>query len=213
MSYFWRKTIGMKPAFILIVLLISGLGLHSQSYERSYDHHDISIGYGLFIPDQFKNVGSAMLDDRYPDKRYVRDEYSSIGAFFVTYRHILNNEVMLIGVTAGYSSSKAKIYNVGQFEGDLSRQFITVAVEWEYRYVNQGPVQVYSGLGLGFTYGTESLTPPPEPETSSQTGNISSIAYQVNAVGVRVGKKFAGFAEFGYGYKGIVNLGFSVQLF
>ncbi len=213
MFYFWRKSRSMKSVHIFSTFFFLTIGLSAQSYERSYDHHDISIGYGIFIPDQFKNVESSMLDERYPDKRYVRDEYSSTGAIFITYRHVLKNEVMLFGVTAGISSSASKIYNVGQFEGDLTRQFITVAVEWEYRYVNQGLIQVYSGLGLGYTYGTEKLSPPSELGTPEATGDISSIAYQLNAVGVRLGKKYAGFVEFGYGYKGIVNIGFSVQLY
>ena len=72
---------------------------------------------------------------------------------------------------------------------------------------------MYSGVGLGYTYGTEELTPPSELGTTPASGDVSNIAYQINAVGVRIGKKFGGYAEFGYGYKGIVNLGFSVQLF
>ena len=203
----------MRSGMLFCVLFFSFAMLQAQSYERSYDYHDISVSYELFIPDQFSKVETSMLDDRYPDKRYIRDSYSSMGAIFVTYRHMLRNELMFIGVTAGLSSSSSEIYNVGQFEGDLDRQFITVALEWEYRYVNQGPIQVYSGLGLGFTYGTEKLTPSQESGKPSATGDISSVAYQLNAVGVRLGKKFAGYVEFGYGYKGIVNIGLSLQLF
>ncbi|MEJ2596145.1 MAG: hypothetical protein P8100_13720 [bacterium] len=154
-----------------------------------------------------------MFDDLFPDKRYVRDNYSSIGAICVTYRHVLRNELLFIGVSAGFSTSSAEIYNVGQFAGNLDRQFITVAGELEYRYVNQGPVQIYSGIALGFTYGVEKLTPPVESGEASSTGNISTLGYQLNAVGIRLGKKFAGFAEFGYGFKGIVNIGCSLQLF
>lgn len=204
----------MKKAFLFLAVVIFSASLSAQNYYRSYDHHDISISYGLFQPDQFNKAESSMLDELYFDKRYVRDEYTSTGGIFLTYRHMFRNELFLWGITAGASSSLSKIYNVGQYEGELKRQFYTVAVEWEYRYVNQGLVQVYSGLGVGFTYGTEELSPPPS-ETGSQTstGDVSSIAYQLNVVGIRVGKKYAGFAEFGYGYKGILNLGFSIQLF
>lgn len=203
----------MRLVALFCAFFFMAMGISAQSYYHSYDHHDLSVSYGALLPDQFNNVESSMLNERYPDKRYVRDQYSSMGALFITYRHVLKNEVMLFGVTAGYSSSTAEIYNVGQYEGELARQFITVAVEWEYRYINRGPVQIYSGLGLGYTYGTEKLTPPPEQGSMEGTGDVSSIAYQVNAVGIRIGKKFAGFAEFGYGYKGIANIGFSVQLF
>lgn len=203
----------MKRLLLIFAFAILSLGVFSQDYYRSYDHHDIMIGYGLFIPDQFKSVSSSMLNDLYPAGRYVRDNYSSIGTVFITYRHIFRNELLLWGITAGMSNSTSEIYNVGQYKGELKRQFYTVAIEWEYRYVNQGPVQVYSGLGLGFTYGTETLTPPPDLSATSSTGDISNIAYQINAVGVRLGKKYAGFVELGYGYKGVINVGFSIQLF
>jgi len=203
----------MKRLLLILIIAFFSQNSFSQDYYRSYDHHDIMIGYGQFIPDQFKSVYTSMLNDLYPSRRYVRDNYSSIGTIFFTYRHIFKNELFLWGITAGMSNSKSEIYNVGQYEGELKRQFYTVAIEWEYRYVNQGPVQVYSGLGLGFTYATETLTPPPESSKSESTGNISNIAYQVNVAGVRLGKKYGGFVELGYGYKGIINVGFSVQLF
>ncbi len=203
----------MKRLLLILIIAFFSQNSFSQDYYRSYDHHDIMIGYGQFIPDQFKSVKSSMLNDLYPDRRYVRDNYSSIGTIFFTYRHIFKNELFMWGITAGISNSKSEIYNVGQFEGELKRQFYTVAIEWEYRYVNQGPVQVYSGLGLGFTYATETLTPPSESSKSESAGNISNIAYQVNVAGVRLGKKYGGFVELGYGYKGIINVGFSVQLF
>jgi hypothetical protein len=203
----------MKRLLFFLGTILFTYSLFSQDYYRSYDHHDIVIGYGQFIPDQFKSVNSSMLNDLYPDQRYVRDHYSCMGTIFITYRHIFKNELFLWGITAGMSNSKSEIYNVGQYEGELKRQFYTFAIEWDYRYVNQGLIQVYSGLGLGFTYATEKLTPPPETSTNSSNGNISSIAYQLNAVGVRLGKKYSGFIELGYGYKGIINVGFSVQLF
>jgi len=203
----------MKKFFLILVVAMFSLSLFSQDYYRSYDHHDIMIAYGQFIPDQFKSVKTTMLNELFPGSRYVRDNYSSIGTIFITYRHIFRNELFMWGITAGMSSSKSKIYNVGQYGGELNRSFYTLAIEWDYRYVNQGPIQVYSGVGLGFSYATEEFNPSAESTLNHSTGNISNIAYQLNAVGVRLGKKYAGFVEFGYGYKGIINAGFSLQLF
>ncbi|MCF6169631.1 MAG: outer membrane beta-barrel protein [Bacteroidales bacterium] len=199
-----------KAVFLFCAMLLAGLGMQAQSYMRSYDHHDLQIGYAMFTPDQFFDVNTSMLDELYPEKRYVRDNYSGTGGVFITYRHIGKNENWLWGVTAGASANTSEIYNVGQYAGELKRTFITAAIEGEYRYRNQGPVQLYSGLGLGFTYGTETLT---TPEQIATTGNISGVAYQLNVIGLRLGTKFAGFAEFGFGYKGIVNIGFSMQWF
>lgn len=199
-----------KALLFFSFIFFCAVGGQAQSYMRSYDHHEFQLSYGMFTPDQFMNVNSTMLDDLFPEKRYVRDNYSGTGALFLTYRHIGKNENWLWGVTAGASANSSKIYNVGQYGGELKRMFISLAIEGEYRYRNQGPVQLYSGLGLGYTYGTETLT---TPEQVSTTGNVSGIAYQVNVIGVRLGTKYAGFAEFGFGYKGIVNIGFSVQWF
>lgn len=203
----------MKKFFLILGISFFSISLFSQDYYRSYDHHDIMVAYGQFIPDQFRSVDTKMLDGIYPDSRYVRDNYSSIGTIFFTYRHVFKNELFLWGITAGMSNSKSKIFNVGQYGGELKRSFYTLAIEWDYRYVNQGPIQVYSGVGLGFSYATEEFTPPAESTLTAKTGNISNIAYQINAVGVRLGKRYAGFVEFGYGYKGIINAGFSLQLF
>ena len=204
----------MRSTFILYILVLASfVSLKAQSYEHSYDHHDISIAYGAFIPDQFRTVESTMLDDLFPDKRYVRDRYASMGVLLINYRHMLRNEFVFLGVSAAYSSSSSEIYNVGQFEGDLDRQFITAAIEAEFRWVNLNMLQVYSGVALGYTYATESLTPPAESGAPDESGNISTVAYQLNGAGIRIGRKFAGFIEFGYGFKGIVNVGFSAQFF
>lgn len=74
-------------------------------------------------------------------------------------------------------------------------------------------VQLYSGLGIGYTFGSESLNPAVDSGKTTSTGTINSFAWQVNVIGIRVGKAIAGFAEFGYGYKGIVNIGLSIQLY
>lgn len=203
----------MKKILLVMLFFICVHLINAQSYYRSYDHNGIQLGYGAFIPDQFDNFESPMLEDLYPQNLEVRDRYQSIGTFFLTYRHVFRNENLLWGLTAGYSSSSSEIYNLGQYEGILDRQFISFAIEWDYRYFNRNAIQIYSGLGLGYTYGTEKLTPPAESASAASTGDISGLAYQFNAIGVRLGKKYAFFLELGYGYKGIINLGFSVQLF
>jgi len=198
---------------LLFFGLLAGLSLLSQNVEKSYQHHDILIGYGAFPIDQFLSVESNMLNSSLPDKRYVRDHYSGSGVITLTYRRISRSGFFMWGVTAGYNQSSASVYHVGQLVGELDRNFITVAVELEYRYVNSGIVQVYSGAGLGYQFGNEKLKPTVESGLSEVSGSINRLAYQANVIGVRIGKTFGGFAELGFGYKGIVNVGLSVQLY
>ncbi len=203
---------GMKYFIVMAVLLLS-TGLSAQSVEQNYQHHDVMISYGAFPFDQFLSVESSMLNDLYPDKRYVRDHYSGSGIVSLSYRKITGSEKYLWGISAGYNQSKCSIYYLGDEVGQLSRQFVSVAVDFEYRYVNRGILQIYSGGMLGYQFGTEKLTPPANSEMPGGTGNLNRIAYQANVMGIRVGKDIAGFMEFGFGYKGMVNLGVSAQLY
>lgn len=201
-----NKIIYTLTVFIFIV----NLSLKAQDFP-SYDNNDLKISYGLFEPDQFMNVESAMLNDQFEDLRYLRDNFSSIGNIFISYSKLNRAENIFWGVTVGYGSNKSEIYYLGQYTGDLKRQFFTGAANMQYRYVNRGLIQVYSGLGLGLTFVQESLSATAvHPEKTN--GVIIRPAYQLNVAGARVGNKVAGFVEFGYGYNGIVNFGLSIQL-
>ncbi len=199
--------------FVLVIFLLLWDNIYSQSYNRSYLHHDILISYGLPSTDVFQNINSTMLDEQFPDKRYIRDNYGGSGIACLTYRYVSENEMMFLGISGTYNQTKGDIYNVGQFEGELTRKFITIAIEGHYRYQNMNKVQLYSGIGIGYTFGNETLTAPPDSGSTNSTGSLNSIAWQINAIGIRVGNSIAGFVEFGYGYKGIVNMGISIQLY
>ena len=203
----------MIRIIIFLLFFSAAAGLYGQSYDRSYLHHDIMLSYGLPSTDMFQDINSTMLDDKFPDMRYIRDNYSGSGIISLTYRHITKNEMMFWGMTVGYNQTKGDIYNVGQLEGELKRSFITVAIEGQYRYQNLKKIQLYSGLGIGYTFGNEILNPPADSGNESSSGNINQFAWQINAIGMRIGNSIAGFIEFGYGYKGIVNAGLSIQLY
>lgn len=202
----------MKKALFFISLILFVFPIYSQSYYRSYDHHDISVSYGLFMPSQFWVVDSPILNDSFPAGLYVSDHYNGSGSVGITYRHMLRNENILWGISAGMSNASWEIYNIGMNEGSLERNYYTVAIDWQYRWRNQGVIQMYSGLDLGVTYCQETFTPT-ESGAASTKSNFIQLGYQVNAIGARFGKKFGGYVEFGYGYKGIVNFGLSLQLF
>lgn len=170
------------------------------------------ISYGIPSTDMFQNISSSMLDDKFPDGRYIRDNYSGSGIISLTYRRVSKSEMFFWGVTANYNSTKGEIYNVGTYEGELKRSFITVAFEGHYRYQNLKKVQLYSGIGVGYSVGNETLTKPLEVGNQTTSGSINRLAYQINVIGIRMGNNIGGFIELGYGYKGIVNVGFSVQL-
>ncbi len=203
----------MIRTILLLFVLMLGMSIYGQSYDRSYLHHDFMISYGLPATDMFQNLSSNMLDDKYPDKRYIRDNYKGSGIISLTYRHVSKSEMFFWGVAAGYNSTQGDVYYLGSNDGELKRNFISVAFEGQYRYQNLKKVQLYSGLGIGYSFGKEKLTNPTESGSQSTSGTINRIAYQINVMGIRIGDNIGGFVELGYGYKGIVNVGLSIQLY
>ncbi len=203
----------MKRFLIIGIIILTVSVLFGQSYDRSYLRNDVLISYGIPSTDLFLKISSPMLNERFPDERYVRDNYGGSGIVMLTYRRVSKSEMFLWGVTAGYNSTKGDLYYLGTYEGQLKRNFMTVAFECHYRYQNLNKIQLYSGIGIGYSIGTETLTPPTGSEKPSGSGNINRFAYQLSIIGVRMGNNIGGFIELGYGYKGIVNAGLSIQLY
>ncbi len=81
---------------------------------------------------------------------------------------------------------------------------------FEYHYYNKKIVQLYSGFQIGVCYYNQK-----EFAISNNNKTIHNqfkFAFQIDALGIRVGKKIGGFVEFGIGYNGIVKVGISGRL-
>lgn len=179
---------------------------------QSFNHHDFSLSYGVVTPERFYTFKSSILDDQLPDNRYIRDNYSSSGNLFFTYRFVSLNEFLVWGGTVGYGISSMEVYYMGQKQGVIDRQFITASFELQYRYVNNGFFQMYSGIGVGLIAGKERFTSEIEG-VNSDSRNMFLPGYQLNLAGVRFGKRLGVYLELGYGYKGIMNIGISYSVY
>jgi len=198
----------MKKFLLLIIITFSFISLRAQSYN----HHEFTLSYGVLTPDRFYTFKSSILDDQLPDSRYIRDNYKSSGNVFLTYRFVSLNEFLMWGGTVGYGVSSSEVYYLGQKQGVMNRQFMTGAFELQYRYVNDGAFQMYSGIGVGLTVGKEQFTTETEG-MSSDNRTMILPGYQINLAGVRFGKRLGVFLELGYGYKGIMNVGIAYSVY
>ena len=199
----------MKKLLFFVLIFFAVASMQAQSF----DHHYFSLSYGVISPDRFYPFSSSTLDDQLPDDRYVRDNYSSMGNVFLTYRYISLNEYLMWGGTVGYGTTSSDVFYMAVNQGTIDRQFITGAFELQFRYVNDGPFQMYSGLGLGVTYGMEHFTASDDSGINSGDRSMILPGYQVNVVGVRFGNRLAGYLELGFGYKGIMNVGLSYTFY
>jgi opacity protein-like surface antigen len=192
-------------------MLSISIGSFSQSYDVSFYRNDISINYGFPSVDMINKVSTSDLDNYFPDNRYLSDNYNGSGVINFVYRRSSRNTKFMWGTSFSYNRFTSDIFYLGTYEGQLNRSFFNWGIEANYKYQNLNKVQLYSGIGVGFRFGNEELTPPIGSEKEGTKGSISQISYQINALGIRFGSSIGGYLELGYGYKGIITAGISYQ--
>jgi hypothetical protein len=76
-----------------------------------------------------------------------------------------------------------------------------------FNYVNKPVIRMYSGIGIGLTINLSSV------KLNGQTDHDRKLlpGGQLTLMGLRFGRAFGGFVEFGFGTYGIVNAGLSYK--
>lgn len=123
---------------------------------------------------------------------------TSTGTPSISLRYYINN-----AVTAGLS--------VG-FENNSSYgSFLTFAPEFTFRYMDtrntRVRVRLYGAAAYGLTVFNDNQVAPGHVDNTGP----KLWGFQGTPIGIRVGRKLAGFLEVGYGYKGLINGGLSYR--
>lgn len=117
-------------------------------------------------------------------------DFKALGAISLGYRRLSNNSRWALGGDFSYVDVRETFKNGVK----INFSFFAVVPTAEFYYFKTGLFRLYSTLGVGTIF--------------TDDGSFGT-AFQINPVAVRIGSgRFAGFAEVGFGYKGIANLGF-----
>ena len=185
--------------------------------------NELYLGDGVVNLPEIKGwIGPPLLQN------YISVPTLSTGAVFVTYRHYLS-ERFALGVTAGFDNEGGdlsygnKQKNATGIDGNSGYYVLhtySLAVELLFVYYKNNKFMSYTSVGVGGTYFNDMCTiypntphgyPVPLPSNPYEY-NKAFYDMQVTPIGLRLGGKFAGFVEFGFGYKGVVHGGLSLRL-
>lgn len=192
----------MKKIFVL--LLIAALAFPARA---QFEQHEISASYGMVTVDQVADIIAGLLLSVFTLGNFEMDNHDYSGAWFLTYKYGVTYRLDL-GLTAGLDRVKGDLLWNDEIEGSFRQGHYTVAAEMTYRWVKKDLLNLYSGIGLGYTL-TNSYADFINGDTESvNTGHVTG---QMNLMGLRIGKKFGVFSEFGFGYKGLLNFGASYR--
>jgi len=190
---------------LLLVLFLSGALLNKSAAQ---DHkNSISVGYGLLT---FQDVASVTSDIIISSATDIDEaDVTSSGVLYVEYSHYWTNHWRLV-VNANYISVKSKLVQKadGQLYGNSHDHYYSLMAGVNYHWIGDAFVELYSGLQIG-----GSIVNTDQTYVSGDAASDSFLfpAFQVTALGVRIGKKLGGFAELGFGNKGILNVGIDLR--
>jgi hypothetical protein len=189
----------MRALLVLISCVLMFHGLEAQ--DAPVAGNECYAGYGLLtdmrILFETENFLGVIVGAQYADVK-------GTGAFVAGYNRYLSKKVA-VGATVNYQYLRMTgVYLSGEpINNDQS--FLNVMARFDYRYVNNEKVQLYSGVSLGpaFIIGNW------QNNEGEEDHFAPFIAYQINLIGMRVGKEWAGFGELGFGRNGLLTLGIS----
>lgn len=196
----------MKKLFapIVITLLLS-----RQLFAQENEHKSrITAGVGFVTSQDVFSLISTLVIPEIILGTITPTSNDYIPAIYFEYSRFLNDKVRL-DVLANYSNSKQKwvFSSDGSNAGTFTTDFYTLMVGAHYDWVkNARLIQLHSGLYLG-----GSLYAASSNIEGTTTSDDFAFAYQLDALGIRIGHQVAFELDLGLGYKGLVSAGVSAQ--
>lgn len=125
----------------------------------------------------------------------------------LTYKYFVA-ERFAVGGTVGFNNDalrgRYQLWTTPEYESKT----VTMAGEVDFYYLKRQNLSLYALCGAGFFFTKSNYY---NNSSIIVTGKSLDRTMQISPIGIRFGKTFGGFAEVGYGYKGILNMGVNVK--
>ena len=186
-----------------LLLLCIPFFLYINTYSQE---HQVSAGMGLGTTvqmlDVLTEIGGAFSSIFF--KGSYLDKTDNIGEFRISYAYTPKDR-WSYGATLSYNQSKFDALIKGEKIGEQVNDYYTLAAETSFAYFKKERMSFYALLGAGATLGNVKQTRFSTGKESQSNGTIFN--FQITPVGFRYGKQWGGFAEMGFGYRGLLNFG------
>lgn len=193
----------MKKSIFIAIATVMGVAFHTHAQESK--KHEIRIDYSdatpLVIADVFTNAFVSAISGSESSNE------KAFGMLSAGYRYAVSNRFS-IGADLSYANASSDMKNKSTNEITYRKSnFYMVLPTAKYSYVKRGIIDFYGTVASGAILANGS----DKTDQAKTTTNDVIFAFQVNPLGLRIGKDWGGFLEAGYGFKGIVALGASYR--
>jgi hypothetical protein len=189
-----------------------------KKHTQAEFQNDIYLGYGAlgiyYFTGRMKHSDDFPTEISHYNDENITTKFSdplSAGTFYLGYQRSLNR-VIGVGMMFGYqlfhytgTATGAESHNI--YPIDCYDHLITGSARLTFSYLSKPAVRMYSGIALGLTidYGVGTINGETSTERKLWPGG------QLTLMGLRFGRAFGGFIEFGFGSYGIINAGLSYK--
>ena len=202
------------------LLLISSAAFAQKNMVRDVDYFprsEIYLQYGTPSLMELTTILSPNFHDEVTNGETRNHSFSGIAA--IGYNFFVHPRVSIgLDFGYGYGSSDMYISDVDEFGPAGEPEFMCRAVVMNYSchlsgaftYWQQGPMECSGALYLGVNYMDESVRDAVSDEL--EPNDHLNFSFHITAVKFRYGDMVGGFAELGFGYRGLLNVGLSIKI-
>lgn len=187
------------------------MGHYSNAQSQKGDV-EFSLGYGALSAPKIMNETIDIFRMWVTLGTNYETNKSTYGPLSLTGSYAVTNKFKL-GLTLTLERDKSELWSKSlnddnhKKQGDINVDSYGFMASGSFSYLNREYVQLYSGLSMGVGLRRESFDKEPNSSMPEESSTSTRFAYQITGFGIRLGGKLAGFAEVGFGYKGIVSTG------
>jgi opacity protein-like surface antigen len=113
---------------------------------------------------------------------------------------------LTLGADFSYAAIEAKMTYADATKEIVNFNYFTLMANVNYQYTDNPKLSIYSGVHFGVSYVNA------KNATTEKKGEDFIPAYQLTGLGIRYGEKIGVYAEFGYGFNGVINAGLLYKL-
>lgn len=187
---------------------LAGMFFTFSAFSQEKGTNEFYAGAGFITTNQIINLGSEIIVTGITAGHVSYENTKYLPAFGIGYKRAVTDRWML-SLDAYYESSRSDVFTNNVKDGKVDYTYLTLGLGTDYHYVSAKWFQMYSGLAVAYTFGNARYSGSNNDIQDTQSNYLN---FHVNALGFRFGNAFAAFAEIGFGYKGVIHAGVSLQL-